>query len=149
MLSLLLVQRFPECTDEQIMVIAGIPREEIRHTRAVQDWPPRRPPTGSRQRHHPPSRCRLPTKRPALPAASTQGRVALSGHLCVIEPFDPARHDRTGFSCGVAAVDNSFKKTANKLAKAGNVKLFASRSCPHVLSAQDQGTDPSRPPSLP
>jgi predicted transposase YdaD len=32
------VQRFPECTEEQIMVIAGIPREEIRHTRAVQDW---------------------------------------------------------------------------------------------------------------
>ena len=25
-------------TEEQIMVIAGIPREEIRHTRAVQDW---------------------------------------------------------------------------------------------------------------
>jgi predicted transposase YdaD len=35
---LLLVQRFPELTEEQIMVIAGIPREEIRHTRAVQDW---------------------------------------------------------------------------------------------------------------
>ena len=48
----------------------------------------------------------------------------MSGHLCFIEPFDPARHDRTGFSCGVAAVDNYFKKTANKLAKAGNVKLF-------------------------
>ena len=32
------VQRFPELTEEQIMVIAGIPREEIRHTRAVQDW---------------------------------------------------------------------------------------------------------------
>jgi hypothetical protein len=31
------VQRFPELTEEQIMVIAGIPREEIRHTRAVQD----------------------------------------------------------------------------------------------------------------
>ena len=25
-------------TEEQIMLIAGIPREEIRHTRAVQDW---------------------------------------------------------------------------------------------------------------
>jgi len=35
---LLMVQRFPECTEEQIMVIAGIPREEIRHTRAVQAW---------------------------------------------------------------------------------------------------------------
>ena len=34
----MLVQRFPELTEAQIMVIAGIPREEIRHTRAVQDW---------------------------------------------------------------------------------------------------------------
>ena len=48
----------------------------------------------------------------------------MSHRFSVIEPFDPARHDRTGFSCGVAAVDNFFKKTANKLAKAGNVKLY-------------------------
>jgi predicted transposase YdaD len=34
----MLVQRFPQFTEEQIMVIAGIPREEIRQTRAVQDW---------------------------------------------------------------------------------------------------------------
>jgi predicted transposase YdaD len=34
----MLMQRFPQLTAEQIMVIAGIPREEIRHTRAVQDW---------------------------------------------------------------------------------------------------------------
>ena len=34
----MLVQRFPQLTEEEIMVIAGIPREEIRHTRAVQDW---------------------------------------------------------------------------------------------------------------
>ena len=34
----MLVQRFPELTEAEIMVIAGIPREEIRHTRAVQDW---------------------------------------------------------------------------------------------------------------
>ena len=34
----LLVQRFPQLTEAEIMVIAGIPREEIRHTRAVQDW---------------------------------------------------------------------------------------------------------------
>ena len=34
----MLVQRFPQLTEAQIMVIAGIPREEIRHTRAVQDW---------------------------------------------------------------------------------------------------------------
>ncbi len=31
----MLVQRFPELAEDQIMVIAGIPREEIRHTRAV------------------------------------------------------------------------------------------------------------------
>jgi ribosomal protein S18 acetylase RimI-like enzyme len=48
----------------------------------------------------------------------------LSHRFYLIEPFDPARHDRTGFSCGVAAVDNFFKKTANKLAKASNVKLY-------------------------
>ena len=34
----MLVQGFPQFSEEQIMVIAGIPREEIRHTRAVQDW---------------------------------------------------------------------------------------------------------------
>jgi predicted transposase YdaD len=34
----MLVQRFPELSEEEIMVIAGIPREEIRHTRAVQEW---------------------------------------------------------------------------------------------------------------
>ena len=34
----MLVQRFPQLTEAQIMVIAGIPREEIRHTRTVQDW---------------------------------------------------------------------------------------------------------------
>ena len=34
----MLVQRFPQLTEAQIMVIAGSPREEIRHTRAVQDW---------------------------------------------------------------------------------------------------------------
>jgi len=42
-----------------------------------------------------------------------------------IEPFDPDRHDRTAFSCGVEQVDNYFRKTANKLRKAGNVRLFA------------------------
>lgn len=52
---------------------------------------------------------------------------------CVIEPFDPARHDRAGFSCGVAAVDNYFKKTANKLAIAGNVRLFVMVSAEQAL----------------
>ena len=34
----MLVQRLPQLSEAEIMVIAGIPREEIRHTRAVQDW---------------------------------------------------------------------------------------------------------------
>jgi ribosomal protein S18 acetylase RimI-like enzyme len=41
-----------------------------------------------------------------------------------IEPFDPDKHDRTAFSCGVDQVDNYFKKTANKLAQADNVRLY-------------------------
>lgn len=42
---------------------------------------------------------------------------------CRIEVFDPDRHDRTGFSSGVAAVDNFFARTANKLARADNLRL--------------------------
>ena len=42
----------------------------------------------------------------------------------IIEPFDPHRHDRSSFTCGVAQVDNYFKKTANKLNKADNVRLY-------------------------
>ena len=34
----MLAQRFPYFSADQIMVIAGLPIEEIRHTRAVQDW---------------------------------------------------------------------------------------------------------------
>lgn len=41
-----------------------------------------------------------------------------------IEPFDPDRHDRSSFSCGVAQVDNYFRKTAGKLARADNVRMF-------------------------
>jgi ribosomal protein S18 acetylase RimI-like enzyme len=41
-----------------------------------------------------------------------------------IEPFDPARHDRGGFSCGINQVDNYFRKTGNKLAQADNVRLY-------------------------
>ena len=48
----------------------------------------------------------------------------MSNSPYAIEPFDPQRHDRSGFSCGVEAVDNYFKKTANKLVEAGNVRLF-------------------------
>jgi len=42
----------------------------------------------------------------------------------VIAPFDPDTHDRTGFSCGVDQVDNFFKRTANKLSKADNLRLW-------------------------
>lgn len=40
-----------------------------------------------------------------------------------IEPFDVMRHNRAGFDCGIVPVDNFFKKTANKLAQAGNIRL--------------------------
>jgi ribosomal protein S18 acetylase RimI-like enzyme len=42
----------------------------------------------------------------------------------IIEPFDPARHNRAAFSCGVEQVDNFFKKTANKLVKADNLRVY-------------------------
>lgn len=48
----------------------------------------------------------------------------------VIEPFDPEKHDRAAFSCGIEQVDNYFQKTANKLAKADNVRLY-------VMAADD------------
>ena len=42
----------------------------------------------------------------------------------IIEPLDPARHDREGFSCGVPQIDNFFRRTANKLTRAGNLRTF-------------------------
>lgn len=42
----------------------------------------------------------------------------------MIEPFDPDRHDRTGFSCGITSVDNYFRRTANKQARADNIRVF-------------------------
>jgi hypothetical protein len=41
-----------------------------------------------------------------------------------IEPFDPIRHDPDAFSCGVEQVDNFFKRTAKKLSKADNLRVF-------------------------
>ena len=41
-----------------------------------------------------------------------------------IEPLDPARHDRASFSSGIEAVDNYFRRTANKLVGAGNLRVF-------------------------
>jgi predicted transposase YdaD len=34
----MLMARFPQLSPEEIIVIAGIPREELRHTRAAQEW---------------------------------------------------------------------------------------------------------------
>ncbi|MDZ7852770.1 MAG: hypothetical protein U5L98_09045 [Halomonas sp.] len=42
----------------------------------------------------------------------------------IIEPLDPEKHDRTAFSCGVSKVDNFFRQTANRLAKANNLRTF-------------------------
>ncbi|MDH4441453.1 MAG: GNAT family N-acetyltransferase [Rhizobium sp.] len=46
----------------------------------------------------------------------------------LIELLDPEKHDRETFSCGVEAVDNYFRKTANKLAKAGNARVYVMTS---------------------
>lgn len=54
------------------------------------------------------------------------------GENFVIEPFDPEKHDRKAFSCGIQMVDNYFQKTANKLANADNVRLY-------VMSDTDSG----------
>lgn len=42
----------------------------------------------------------------------------------VIEPLDPEKHDRAAFSCGVEPIDNFFRKTANKLSKADNLRVW-------------------------
>ena len=52
--------------------------------------------------------------------------------LRAIESLDPAKHDRAAFSCGIAQVDNFFRRTANKLVKADNVRTF-------VMVDQDGG----------
>jgi ribosomal protein S18 acetylase RimI-like enzyme len=50
-----------------------------------------------------------------------------------IELFDPERHDRAAFACGVEAVDNFLKKTANKLARADNLRLYAMTDASRAL----------------
>ena len=50
-----------------------------------------------------------------------------------IEPFDASRHDRAGFICGIASVDNNFRKTANKLAQADNVRFYVMTSSDGAL----------------
>ena len=42
----------------------------------------------------------------------------------VIEPLDLERHDRAAFSCGVEQADNFLKKTAGKLTRADNTRVY-------------------------
>ncbi len=58
------------------------------------------------------------------PALSQPVFDAVSETHFVIEPLDVTRHDRAGFSCGVAAVDNFLHRTANKLSKADQMRVF-------------------------
>lgn len=55
---------------------------------------------------------------------SAAGALDDSRTIFVIEAFDPSKHSREQFSCGVEQVDNFFKRTANKLMKAGNTSVF-------------------------
>ncbi|MDO6962786.1 GNAT family N-acetyltransferase [Rhizobium alvei] len=41
-----------------------------------------------------------------------------------VEALDPSRHDRTGFASGVDKVDNFLQKTANKLTRADNLRVY-------------------------
>lgn len=41
-----------------------------------------------------------------------------------IEPFDPAQHDRTAFSCGAARIDNFLRRTAKKHQKGGFTRVW-------------------------
>lgn len=42
----------------------------------------------------------------------------------ITEPLDVARHDRARFESGVRTVDDFFRKTANKLTRAANLRTF-------------------------
>jgi ribosomal protein S18 acetylase RimI-like enzyme len=40
------------------------------------------------------------------------------------KPLDPDRHNRANFSSGIDQVDNFFRRTANKLSRADNLRVF-------------------------
>ena len=42
----------------------------------------------------------------------------------IIEPFDPVRHDRSGFSCGTDRLDNFLRLSARKQQKDGFTRVF-------------------------
>ena len=47
-----------------------------------------------------------------------------SGLKVSIEPFDPAKHDRTAFSCGAPRIDNFLKRTAKKHQVGGFTRVW-------------------------
>ncbi len=49
--------------------------------------------------------------------AEQQGKIA-------IEPFDPAKHDRTAFSCGSEPIDNFLHRTARKHQKGDFIRVW-------------------------
>ena len=53
----------------------------------------------------------------------------------VIEPFDPGRHDRSGFSCGTARLDNFLRLSARKQQKDDFTRVFVAvaEGSPEVL----------------
>ena len=78
----------------------------------------------------------------------------------VIEPFDPGRHDRSGFSCGTDRLDNFLRFTARKQQKDDFTRVFVAvaEGSPgvlgyyalnaHAVATDDLGTDrPRRAPN--
>ncbi len=53
----------------------------------------------------------------------------------VVEPFDPGRHDRSGFSCGTARLDNFLRLSARKQQKDDFTRVFVAvtEGSPEVL----------------
>ena len=53
----------------------------------------------------------------------------------VIEPFDPGRHDRSGFSCGTDRLDNFLRFTARKQQKDDFTRVFVAvaEGSPEIL----------------
>ena len=52
-----------------------------------------------------------------------------------IEPFDPVRHDRSGFSCGTQRLDNFLRFSARKQQKDDFIRVFVAvaKASPRVL----------------
>lgn len=50
-----------------------------------------------------------------------------------IKPFDPKKHDRAAFACGVPQIDNYLKLTAKKGSKADIVRIWVMTDCNHTI----------------